>query len=89
VGIGASLILIAAGAILWWAVDVDTKGFDLNTVGVILFVVGWIGLAISMIFWSSWGGLGGWRRERYVERDVAYPDDVPPRASYRERERTY
>jgi hypothetical protein len=81
VGFGASLILIAAGAILWWAVDVDTKGFDLNTVGVILFVVGCVGLAISMIFWSSWGGFGGWRRERYVERDVAYPDEAPPRAT--------
>ena len=32
-GFGASLILIAAGAILAWAVNVDTSGVNLNTVG--------------------------------------------------------
>jgi hypothetical protein len=61
VGFGASLVLIAAGAILWWAVDVETDGFNLNTVGVILFVVGAVGLALSLVFWSSWGGFGGYR----------------------------
>ena len=35
-GFGVSLILIALGAILYWAIDVSTKGVDINTIGVIL-----------------------------------------------------
>ena len=57
-GITASLILIAAGAILTWAVTADVSGVDLNTVGVILMVVGIVGGLISVIFWSTWGGFG-------------------------------
>jgi hypothetical protein len=73
-GIGVSIFLIAVGAILAFAVNVATKGIDLNTVGVILMLVGGIGLLLSLVFWSSWGGLGAWRRETYV-RD---PYDRPP-----------
>jgi hypothetical protein len=83
-GFGASLVLMAAGAILWWAVNVDAEGVNLNTVGVILFVVGAVGLALSLIFWSSWGGFGSRRRVEYVEREAYYPEDAP----VRERERT-
>ena len=39
-GIGVSLLLIAIGAILTWAVSADVSGIDINTVGVILMVVG-------------------------------------------------
>ena len=89
-GFGASLVLMAAGAVLWWAVSVDAEGVNLNTVGVILFIVGAVGLVLSLLFWSSWGGAGSWRRERYVERDASYgPGDPTPREHYRERERTY
>ena len=42
-GIGVSLILIAVGAILTWAVTAEASGVDLTTVGVILMVVGGIG----------------------------------------------
>ncbi|HEX2302291.1 MAG TPA: DUF6458 family protein [Gaiella sp.] len=65
-GIGISLILIAAGAILTWAVTAEASGVDLNTVGVILMVVGIVGALISLVFWSSWGGFGGYRRETVV-----------------------
>lgn len=58
-GIGVSLILIAVGAVLAFAVHVTTSGFNVNTVGYILFVVGIAGALISMMFWSSWGGFGG------------------------------
>jgi len=34
---------------------------------VILLVVGAIGVVLSLIFWSSWGGFGGSRRERIIE----------------------
>ena len=55
-GIGTSLLLIAVGAILVWAVDVSVSGIDLTTIGWILLVVGAIGAVLSLIFWSSWGG---------------------------------
>ena len=72
-GIGVSLILIAIGAILTWAVETTVSGVDINTVGVILMVVGGVGLLISLVFWSSWGfgAPGGRRRTTTV-------DDVPP-----------
>lgn len=70
-GISVSLILIAIGAILTWAVSADVTGVDLQTVGVILMVVGAVGGLISLAFWSSWGGFGGRDtvvRDRVVER---------------------
>jgi hypothetical protein len=42
-------VLIALGAILAWAVSVDTEGFNINTIGLILVVVGGLGLIISLI----------------------------------------
>lgn len=72
VGVSVSLVLIAVGAILTWAVTAEASGVDLNVVGVILMVVGGAGLILSMIFWSTWGGFGGGAvtRDRVVERDV-------------------
>jgi hypothetical protein len=55
-GIGFSLIVAAAGAILIWAVHTTSSSFDYHTAGVILLVVGCIGFAVSLAFWSSWGG---------------------------------
>jgi Domain of unknown function (DUF6458) len=74
-GVGVGLILIAAGAILAWAVNVTTSGVDLNTVGYILLVVGIIGVLFSLIFWSSWAGPGYFTRtdrprRRVIEEDV-------------------
>ena len=52
--IGASLALIAIGAILAWAVNVnDTHGFNVNTAGVILMIVGVIGLVLSLVWMST------------------------------------
>ena len=66
-GIGVSLILIAVGAILTWAVDVSSSGVNIHLVGVILLVVGAVGCLLSLIFWSSWGGFG--RREETIVHD--------------------
>jgi hypothetical protein len=60
-GIGVSLILIAAGAILTWAVNASVSGVDINAIGVILMIVGAVGLLLSLMFWSSWGGFGSRR----------------------------
>ena len=70
-GIGVSLILIAVGAVLAFAVHVTTTGFDVNTVGYILLIVGAVGALISLVFWSSWGGVGGRRRTMVDEGPVA------------------
>jgi hypothetical protein len=68
VGIGVSLFLIATGAILAWAVNVEASGVDLNAVGIILLVVGAIGLLLSMLFWSSFAPFAR-REDRTVVRD--------------------
>ena len=64
-GIGVSLILIAAGAILAFAVNAEVSGLEVQTIGWILLAVGVAGALLSLIFWSSWGGPAG-RRERVV-----------------------
>ncbi len=74
-GLGVSLFLIAIGLILWLAVTAEVSGIDINMVGLILVIIGALGLLISMIFWSTWGGVGGWRRDTVV-RDDRY--DRPP-----------
>ena len=74
-GIGVSLILIAVGAVLAWAIHTtNSHGFDINTIGYIVLAVGVAGLLISMMFWSTWAGPGYFtRRRRYV-------DEGPPEA---------
>ena len=47
-GIGTSIFLIAVGAILRYAVTVTVQGVELQTVGLILIIVGIIGLVISL-----------------------------------------
>jgi hypothetical protein len=71
-GISTSLFLIAVGAILDFGVTVtDNRGdwgsVNVNTVGLILMIIGAIGLVLSLIFWSSWGGFHG-RRTYYDDR---------------------
>ena len=76
-GIGVSIFLIALGAILAFAVNVSSGGIDLNTIGVILMVVGVVGLAVTMLIMN--GGGGGWyggRRTTVV--DDGYVDEVDP-----------
>lgn len=77
-GIGVSIFLIALGAILAFAVNVSSGGIDLNTIGVILMVVGVIGLAVTMLILNGGGGgwYGGGRRTTVVED--AYVDEVDP-----------
>jgi Domain of unknown function (DUF6458) len=54
-GIGTSIFLIAVGAILRYAVNLNVQGVEIDTVGLILMVVGIIGLVISLaiIFMST------------------------------------
>jgi hypothetical protein len=58
-GITASLLLTAAGAVLIWGVEASVSGLNIHTIGVILLVIGIAGFFTSLVFWSSWGGFGG------------------------------
>ena len=60
-GISFSLLLIAVGAVLAWAVSAEVSGVDVQVMGVILLIVGILGFVASLVFWSSWGGFGGAR----------------------------
>ena len=51
--LGFSLFLIAVGAILMFAINVDVSGVSLYTVGLILLIVGVVGTLMAMLFWTS------------------------------------
>lgn len=78
-GIAVSLLLIAFGAILTWAVNKEPSGLDLDAVGVILMVVGLVGLVLSLLWWQSWWGGGYWRR-RATYADPRYDYEAQPPA---------
>ena len=46
--LGLSLLAIAVGAILRFAVNASVSGISIGTVGVILMVVGAVGLALGL-----------------------------------------
>ena len=52
-GIGTSIFLIAAGAILYFAVNADVSGLEISTVGLILMLAGALGLVISLFMLNS------------------------------------
>ena len=51
--LGASLFLVAVGAILHFAVTASVAGIDIQTVGTILMIVGVVGFAISLFFYLN------------------------------------
>ncbi len=69
--LGTSIFLIAAGAVLAYAVNADIEFIDINTVGTILLVIGILGLVLSLILIFT-----GRRRDDAVE-------EVPARDRYR------
>ena len=66
--IGASIFLIAVGAILKYAVNASVSGIEIQTIGLILMVAGVVGLLIGLFLLTQ--------ADR--RRPVAY-DDAPPR----------
>jgi hypothetical protein len=55
-GIVLSLLMIAAGAIMRFAITAEANGFNVGTAGMVLMVVGVIGAVFSIAYWASWGG---------------------------------
>jgi hypothetical protein len=92
-GIIISLILVAFGAILTWAVETEGGTVDPQVVGVILMVLGVVVFLISLVLWRTWWGAGFWagppaydepvpavRRRTYwpTRRRTTYVEEEPP-----------
>ena len=82
-GIGTSIVLIAVGAILYYAVEFDVAGIDEQAAGAILMVIGIIGLVIALLYEFVWSGGRRRRGPAYEETQVVREREVPPR--YRDR----
>ena len=68
--LGTAIVLLALGAILTFAVEVDVSGIDLRVVGWILMIVGALGVILELAIWAP-------RRRRTVTTD-AYGAPAPP-----------
>ena len=77
--LGTSILLVAIGAILKWAVTAHTNGFNIQTAGTVLIVVGLVGLILSLIYMFAWQNQG--RREGPYD-DTAVRRGPPPGATY-------
>jgi hypothetical protein len=78
-GIAVSLLMVAGGAIMRYAVTAQGHGFNVHTTGMILMIIGAIGAVLSIVFWASWGGAGSPGRNRTVvtgERTVVHEREV-------------
>ena len=75
-GIGASIFLIAVGAILAFALNVDLGGVDINVIGWILIVAGALGLIMTALIWG---------RRRTVVAPAAEEREVVTREPVEER----
>ena len=69
-GVGTSILLIAVGAILKYAVTASVAGVELQTVGLILMLVGILGLLLSLLLLSRR------RDEVVVEREPVVRERV-------------
>ena len=68
---GTGLVLLAVGAILRYAVNDEIKDVDLETIGLILMIVG----AVAFIIGAIYAFTARRRDAVVVERDPRYPDD--------------
>ena len=66
--IGTSIVLIAVGAILKWAVTAHVNGFNIQTAGTVLFVVGLAGLVLALIYTFWWTRRDATYNETHVVR---------------------
>jgi heme/copper-type cytochrome/quinol oxidase subunit 2 len=71
-------VLIAAGAILHWAITAHVSGVDIQTVGTILMLVGILGLILSLLYTFVWSD----RQRRYPPDYDAPTTRYPPRDRY-------
>jgi uncharacterized membrane protein len=72
-GLGTSLFLIAVGAILKFAITTTAHGVNINTIGVILMIVGAVGLIISLFWMTAWAD----RRRQATTAGPVYERERP------------
>jgi Na+/proline symporter len=72
VTIGTSILLIAVGAILRYAVNVHSSTVNIATVGLILMIAGILGLILSLLYTAFWA-------DRMRPRRDTYADEQPTR----------
>jgi hypothetical protein len=81
-GVGVGLVLIAAGAILTWAVNASLSGLNIHAVGVILLILGIVLVMLDLLWWQSWSmgrPMGPMRRRAvYVDDGVTPVAPVAP-----------
>jgi hypothetical protein len=73
--LGTSIFLIAAGAILRYAVTVHVSGVSITTIGLILMIAGAAGVVLSLLYMATLRGRSPVARERVYTRD---PYEEPP-----------
>ncbi|MCW2586207.1 MAG: hypothetical protein JWN55_1723 [Frankiales bacterium] len=71
-GIGASVFLLALGAILAFAVDYNASGVDINVVGFILMLAGAVGLLMTTLVFGRRDGAAVVTEERVVRDRPTY-----------------
>lgn len=74
-GLGASIVIFAIGAILTFGISASAEGIDLDAIGVILMIVGIVGGLVSALFLSAWSPYYR-RRTTYVRSDPAVEREV-------------
>jgi uncharacterized membrane protein YedE/YeeE len=74
--IGSAIFLIAVGAVLRWAVSWEVSGFNIQMAGLIVFLVGILGLVLTLILWYT-------RRREHVTSRVDRVDTVTTAQEYR------
>ena len=73
---GTSIVLVAVGAILKGAVTPHANGFDIQTAGTVVFIVGLVGLALAILYTFWWAD--SVRRRPYDDTRVIRRDPPPP-----------
>lgn len=80
--IGAAIVLIAVGAVLKWAVTAHVSGFDIQTAGTVVFIVGLLGLVLAIMYTFMWArdARAPYRDETVIRRRGPGGPGAPPPA---------
>jgi membrane protein DedA with SNARE-associated domain len=79
--IGSAIFLMALGAVLRWAVKWQVDGFDIRMAGLIIFLIGILGLVITLVLWYTRRRRtpGVTQVDQVVTSEQYRPDDSAPR----------
>lgn len=80
-GMGTSVVVFAIGAILDFAVNVQSNAVNWHTIGVILMIVGAVGFVVTLVLTMMFNSGGTYRRSRRVTQE--------PNGTYVEERGTY